>query len=160
MIHWRRVVLPIALGASLASASPAVAQNPAAPPPLPSDTPVVVPPIPGMLVGGVVGGAVGLGLGAVSGLLLERALTRSCYDYCGLHGFFVGGLIGESVGLALGLHLANSRQRPFALSSLLSLGIAAAGIAFAANAGIDAGALSVVVPVTQLLVVVGVEARR
>ena len=85
-----------------------------------------------MLFTGFMGGALGFFGGGAIGYAM-----KSCTDdewFCGMGEAAIGATIGEILLLPYGVHL-NSRQSPYGLKLLASIGIATAGIALGEATG-------------------------
>lgn len=118
---------------------------------------VSVPAHPAFLaVGGITGGLVGVVAGGYAGAAIE--LAGGCHsDFCGLGGALLGAAVGEVLLLPLGVHLFNSRQGSYASDALVSLGVAAGGLALVAVGQGQSAGLLFAIPVVQLIGVISTE---
>jgi hypothetical protein len=96
----------------------------------------------------VVGGALGLFGGGALGVRSANGCTD---EFCALGPALLGAGLGESIGLAVGVHIGSRGRANPLETSLMNMGILAAGllVAAAAPSGLQEATL-VLIPVTQL----------
>lgn len=111
------------------------------------------------LVGaGLAGGAVGAVAGFYLGALMASGDDGGDLDF--LSGAVAGAAIGEGLLLPYGVHLANRKAGSYPVSALVSLGLAAAGLAALEAVHYDppgAPIVLVAVPVAQIAASIAIE---
>lgn len=108
--------------------------------------------------GGLAGGAVGAVAGFYLGALMASGDDGDDLDF--LSGAVAGAVIGEGLLLPLGVHLANRQAGSYTTSALVSLGLAAAGLAALEAVHYDppgAPIVLIVVPVAQIAASIAIE---
>jgi hypothetical protein len=116
--------------------------------------------VPAMAAGGLVGGALGLVVFGYMGALIADNQADSGEDLAALGGFVVGGTIGEALMVPLGVHLVNRRRGNYGTAALVSLGIAAGGVALALATEDQAplpGVILVAIPIAQIASSIAIE---
>src|SRR5688572_20486113 len=121
---------------------------------------VRIAPTANMIAGGLVGGALGLLVFGYAGALIADNQADTGEDLAALGGFVVGASIGEALMMPLGVHLVNHRRGNYGTAALVSVAIAAGGLALAFATEDQSplpGIILVAIPIAQIATSVAIE---